>query len=70
MKVNIIIAKKEKDLILIVEIVILCIKRNIKESGEKGKEQMIKFIIGLTIGICIGVRIMCPVQINRGEEDE
>ena len=70
MKVNIIIAKKEKDLILIVEIVILCIKRNIKESGEKGKEQMIKLIIGFILGGISGVFTMCLVQINRGEEDE
>lgn len=31
---------------------------------------MIKFIIGLIIGACIGVVIMCLMAINRGEEDE
>lgn len=31
---------------------------------------MIKFIIGLIIGVYIGVGTMCLMQINRGEEDE
>lgn len=31
---------------------------------------MIKFIIGLIIGACIGVVTMCLMVINRGEEDE
>lgn len=31
---------------------------------------MIKFIIGLVIGVYIGVGTMCLMQINRGEEDE
>lgn len=31
---------------------------------------MIKFIIGLIIGLFIGVGTMCLIAINRGEEDE
>lgn len=30
---------------------------------------MIKFIIGLIIGVYIGVGTMCLIAINRGEED-
>lgn len=31
---------------------------------------MIKFIVGLVIGVCIGVGTMCLIIINGGEEDE
>lgn len=30
---------------------------------------MIKFIIGMIIGACIGIGIMCLMVINRGEQD-
>lgn len=30
---------------------------------------MIKFIVGLVIGVYIGVGTMCLIAINRGEED-
>ena len=70
MKVNFIIEKNHTHIIAIVEIATSYIRRNIKESGEKGKEQMIKFIIGLIIGAYTGIGIMCLMVINRGEEDE
>lgn len=31
---------------------------------------MIKFIIGLVIGVYIGAGTMCLIAINRGEKDE
>lgn len=67
---NFIIEKRHIYIIAIAEIATSCIRRNIKESGEKGKEPMIKFIIGLIIGAYTGIGIMCLMVINRGEEDE
>lgn len=31
---------------------------------------MIKFIIGLVIGVYLGGAVMCLVAINRGEDDD
>lgn len=31
---------------------------------------MIKFIVGLIIGVYLGIGTMCLLQINRGEKDE